>query len=615
MAEKLHKNLSLLDVYCISSGAMISSGIFILPGLAFSNAGPLVFISYFLAGVLAVVGALSVIELATAMPKAGGDYYFVNRSLGALPGTVSGLFSWAAISLKSAFAIFGMAEIIYIISGIPLVYNALILTVIFVGINLYGVKEAAKLEVILVTGLIFLLIIYVVLGFFYVRTGNFSPLLPKGLNSIIITSGFVFVSFGGLISVTSISEEVINPKRNIPLGMLLSVISVTVLYSFVIFVTVGVLPEKSLSGSITPIADTAKILAGMPGYIVITAAAVFAFVTTAIAGVMSASRYPFALSQDSLLPPFFKKISKKGNVPYTSLLLTGIFIILSLTLDLETLVKAASTVILSANVFANISVIILRESRLQNYKPSFKVPFYPWVQIISILLFCFFIVDMGIATIEISSGFLIFALSVYFLYGKTRANTESALVHLIARVTNKEMKTNKLEEEFKEILVTRDNIIFDEFDKKIEKAIFLDINRKLTKDECFSIISKKFSDELKLLPEIILSRLNEREDESSTVIADHIAIPHIILDGEQIFNIMLVRAAEGINYSEKHPDIKAIFVIAGSRDKRKLHLRSLAAIAQIIDKRNFINNWLNAKNINQIKDMILLSGRKRIKNY
>jgi len=158
---ELKKELSFLDVFCISTGAMISSGIFILPGLAYANSGPLVFVSYFLTGVLALVGALSVIELSTAMPKAGGDYYFVNRSLGPLFGTILGLFSWAAISLKSAFAIFGMAEIIFLLTGAPLIITALILCIIFVGINIYGMQEAALLEVILVLGLLILLFFYV----------------------------------------------------------------------------------------------------------------------------------------------------------------------------------------------------------------------------------------------------------------------------------------------------------------------------------------------------------------------------------------------------------------------------------------------------------------------
>ena len=113
----LKKGISFFGVFSIASGAMISSGIFILPGLAFSKAGPAVFISYLIAGILGLIGILSVVELSTAMPKAGGDYYFINKTFGPMLGTISGFLGWLALSLKSAFAIFGISEIVYLYAG------------------------------------------------------------------------------------------------------------------------------------------------------------------------------------------------------------------------------------------------------------------------------------------------------------------------------------------------------------------------------------------------------------------------------------------------------------------------------------------------------------------
>ena len=133
---ELKKGLTFLDVFCIATGAMISSGIFILPGLAFSRTGPSVFISYFLAGLLALIGIMSVVELSTAMPKAGGDYYFINRSLGPLIGTISGFLSWLALSLKSAFAIFGIAEIVFLVTGMNVVISSILLCLFFIFLNI-----------------------------------------------------------------------------------------------------------------------------------------------------------------------------------------------------------------------------------------------------------------------------------------------------------------------------------------------------------------------------------------------------------------------------------------------------------------------------------------------
>ena len=115
----LKRGISFFGIFSIATGAMISSGIFILPGLAFSKVGSSLFISYFLAGVLGFLGILSVIELSTAMPKAGGDYFFISKTFGPLFGTISGFLGWLALSLKSAFAIFGLAQVLKIYSGMP----------------------------------------------------------------------------------------------------------------------------------------------------------------------------------------------------------------------------------------------------------------------------------------------------------------------------------------------------------------------------------------------------------------------------------------------------------------------------------------------------------------
>ena len=99
---KLQRELNLVDVFCVASGAMISSGLFVLPGLAFSHAGPAVLLSYIIAGLLAVTGMLSQAELVSAMPKAGGTYFYVTRSMGPAIGTVDGFITWFSLSLKKA---------------------------------------------------------------------------------------------------------------------------------------------------------------------------------------------------------------------------------------------------------------------------------------------------------------------------------------------------------------------------------------------------------------------------------------------------------------------------------------------------------------------------------
>ncbi len=173
--NEIKKNLLFADVFSIATGAMISSGIFILPGVAFAKSGPAVIVAYVIAGLFALIGSLSMVELTTAMPKAGGSNYFVSRSLGPFIGSITGFLSWFAITLKTAFAIFGLAILINQFTGFPIFLTSVILTVIFTVFNIVGVKEAAKLQVWMVFAMLLLMVAFFVGGSFKLNPGSFTP--------------------------------------------------------------------------------------------------------------------------------------------------------------------------------------------------------------------------------------------------------------------------------------------------------------------------------------------------------------------------------------------------------------------------------------------------------
>ena len=610
----MKKELRFIDVFSIASGAMISSGIFVLPGLAFELVGPAVVISYLIAGVFALIGVLSVVELATAMPKAGGDYYFVTRSLGPLVGTVAGLLSWFALSLKTAFAVFGLSEVVFLLSEgrIPLFATALPVTVLFVFINLKGAEAAAKLEVALVLALLTLMGSYFFLGVTRIEIMRFDPFLRSegGFNVILSTAGFVFVSFGGLLNIATVSEEVQNPRKNIPGGFIAATILITILYSLLLIVTVGVLASEDLKGSLSPIADTARILIGTPGYVAITVAAVLAFVTTANAGILSASRYPLALGRDRLLPQIITRTNRRG-MPSAAIVMTGIVVLCALLLDIEKLVKGASTVVLSSYILSSVTVLVMRHSNLTNYRPTFRVPLYPWLPLLGILCFAFLIVDMGLAAIEISLGLVLLGIGTYLFYGRKRASIEYALLHIIEGLTNKSLTADSLERELYEILHQRDELVHDDFDRALKMARALDLEPGAEMDDFLRTISKLLAKDLALSAGEIRKRFVEREEQGSCLLTPFVAIPHIIVDGDNLFQIMLVRSREGIAF-EQDAVVKAFFVIVGSLDMRRLHLKALAAIAHIVQNPEFEKRWATAKNEKQLKDILLLAERIRM---
>jgi len=614
MKHVLKKELNFLGVFCVATGAMISSGLFILPGLAFSKAGPAVILSYIIAGILCIPTLMSKAELITAMPKAGGDYFYIMRGFGPLLGTVAGFSSWFSLSLKGAFALVGMGAYLSLVTNIPLNIIATLCCVFFICLNLIGIKEAGRFQVFLVLGLISILLVYIAWGMGSVKPVNFSPFFSKGISSVFATASFVFISYGGLTKVAALAEETKNPGRNLPLGMILSIIVTAILYTFVIFVTIGVLNPQSLKTTLIPISEGAQAFGGNVFNIVISIGAFLAFISTANSAIMTASRYPLGMARDKLLPHYFHKISAKSRIPYVAILLTGSFMILAiLFLKLELLVKVASSILILLYIFANLTVILFRESKISSYKPKFHSPFYPYLQVLGIVGGLFLLVQMGAFIVFLTGVFILLGFVWYKVYGQERSSQDSALIYVLERlvIKDKELVSDNLLTELKDIVIQRDKLSEDRFHALVEESKVLDIEPPLKMEGFFRKVSGVLGNELGLDPEDLFKKFVEREEASSTVLRKGLSIPHVVIEGSNIFKILLVRARSGIIF----PDDKLahiIFVLVGSSDERNFHLKALAAIAQITQNPEFDKKWLEARNEEELKNIVLLAERRRL---
>ena len=611
--RELKKGLTFLDVFCVATGAMISSGLFILPGLAFAKAGPAVILSYIIAGMFCIPTLLSMAELTTAMPKAGGDYFYIMRGFGPLFGTVAGFSTWFSLSLKGAFALIGMGAYLSIITNMPLQIIAFICCLFFIILNLIGVKEAGRFQVALVVMLLSILLIYCIWGMKTVNLGHFSPFFSKGLNPMVATASFVFISYGGLTKVAALAEETKNPGKNLPLGMIVSVVVTAILYAVVIYVTIGVLNPINLKETLMPISDGAGVFGGNPLKIVVSIGAFLAFISTANAGIMTASRYPLGMSRDKLLPVTFRKISSKFKTPYVSILFTGSFMILAiLFLKLELLVKVASSVLILLYIFANLTLILFRESKILSYRPKFCSPFYPYLQIFGILGGFFLLIEMGTLIVFMTMIFLLFGFIWYRIYAQKRATQDSAIIYVLERLVarDKELTSDSLLTELKDIVIQRDEIITDRFHKLIEESEILDIEGPIMMEDFFKKIADVLSKDLDLESKKLYMKFIEREKQISTVVRRGLAIPHIVVEKENTFKVILVRSKAGIIF----PDDKLVhvaFVLVGSTGERSLHLKDLAAIAQITQNPEFDEKWLGARNDEELRNLVLLAERRR----
>ncbi|MHC5119983.1 MAG: amino acid permease, partial [Planctomycetota bacterium] len=477
---------------------------------------------------------------------------------------------------------------------------AVVCCLFFGGMNWVSVKTTARFQNFLVLYMLVMLSVFVVMGISSVKMGRFEPFVasgaPHGKWTILVLAGAVFVSFGGLTKVTAIAEEVHLPGKRLPTGMLLAWAVVSIFYTAVVFVTVGVLDSVRLAESDAPISTGANVFMGTTGVVLLTLAALAAFVTTANGGILAASRSPMAMSRDHLLPAGLAQVSKRFGTPGYSILITcGLMTLSMVFLELELLVKTASALLLLMFLMDNVSVILMRQSKIQTYRPKFKVPFYPYLPIATIVIYVVLLLEMGLVPLCISGGFLIASAVWYKLYVAKRVQRDSAVMHVVQQVTDREIKSPTLENELRDILFERDNIIADRFDHLLTDCTIFDLEGQKTAQEVFEQAAAVFSEKLSIDKQVLVDKLLAREAEGSTVLETGLAIPHVVIEGEKKFQILPVRAGDGIDFPHAKEPVKTVFFLAGTKDERNYHLRALMAIAQIVQENDFYDRWFAAR--------------------
>lgn len=464
MAGSLKKNLNLFDVYAMSTGAMFSSGLFLLPGIAVAATGDSVPLAYLIAGFLILPAMYSMAELSTAMPKAGGTYYFLDRAMGPLMGTIGGLGSWVAVVFKSAFALVGMGAYLGLYLDMPFTLLAVILTVVFGVVNIIGAKETTMLQRVLVGALVGILIAFIVLG--VADVGTDTSLAPNssgqqffrsGLTGFMSTIGLVFVSYAGLTKVASVAEEVENPDVNIPLGMTLSLATATVIYTLGTLILTNVLEQGALEESLTPVADAGEAFLGWTpgdlGVLLIVVAAIAAFASTGNAGILSASRYPYAMAKDQLIPRGLAELGR-FDTPTKSVAVTVVaMVVVLLAFDVEAVAKLASAFQLVLFALICLAVIVMRESQIDTYKPGFTAPFYPWLQIAGIIIALWLISEIGRLAVAFTFALLLGCIAWYRFYASAHVVRRGAIFHVHQRLG--EQKYPGLERELMTIIRDR----------------------------------------------------------------------------------------------------------------------------------------------------------------
>ena len=433
---QLERSLNLIGVIIISLAAMIGSGLFVLPSFAAAVMGPGIWLAFLLAGLVVLPGAISKSELASTMPESGGSYVYIERTFGPLLGTISGLGLWASFLLKSAFALVGFSAYMYAVTtyfdtSMDTMTVAMAALVLITVLNIFGIKKVKSFQTPILAITTILILVICIIQLFDPNT-DFSRPIDGAVNVtnddpqlLIEAAALVFVAFAGIIKVGAIGGEVKNPQKNLPYGILWSLLLVTILYCAVTFIMMasvdgtwwlnedGSTREDPVYAFVDAVTDTRVGIA-------IAFLAILTMISGALSGVLASSRFLFAMARDNLLPQSLEDVNIRYETPHWAIIITGLTMAVCLVvLPVKDVAKLASGFQIMVFMMINLCLIVLRSAVASHdwYNPTFKSPFYPWLQIWGIFAGGVLVYMMGSKAIIGGFGAVVIGLATYSIYG------------------------------------------------------------------------------------------------------------------------------------------------------------------------------------------------------
>ena len=419
--KKLQRTLSLPGAIAVSIGGMLS-GIFVLPGLAVGITGSSVWLAFLVAALCILPAVLSKSELATSMPKSGGTYVYIERAFGPLFGTISGLGLWLSLLLKSAFSLVGLSAYLYVLIEVDSSLTksiALFSLLLILLLNIFGVKKVEKTQLLIVSISVLSLVGLIIFGFGSFDSALTEPVFSKESSGFISAVAFLYISYAGVTKVAAVAGEIKNPEVNLPKTMLISLFLITVVYVLVAIVLVGNVEASLLVYDIKPIYTLSQTLGGDAFGYAAGIVGVLTLLSMANSGVLASSRFPFAMARDKMLPDFLGSVSTKFMTPVYSIIVTAFIIGLAIIyLDVEKIAKLASAFKVLMFISVNLAVIVLRETNAQWYNPSYKSPFYPYVQIFGVISGVVLLAYLGLLPLLSVLGVFVFGFITFLFYGR-----------------------------------------------------------------------------------------------------------------------------------------------------------------------------------------------------
>lgn len=461
----LRKSLSALDLTVFGVGVIIGTGIFVLTGAAAKNtAGPAVSLSFVVAGVVCALAALCYAEFASTVPVAGSAYTFSYASLGEFPAWIIGWDLVLELALGTAVVAVGWSGYIHSLldnagwhlpealsgrdtaTGFGFDILAALLVLVLTAILVLGMKLSARVTSVVVAVKVAVVLVVIIAGAFFIHGDNYDPFIPKeqpvaaggnlkapliqlmfgwapsnfGVMGIFTAASVVFFAFIGFDVVATAAEETRHPQRDVPRGILGSLVICTALYVAVSIVVTGMQKYSALSVD-APLADAFK-ATGHPWFAgLISFGAAVGLTTVCMILLLGQSRVFFAMSRDGLLPRFFSHTHPRFRTPYRPTILLGVVIaIVAGFTSLSQLAELVNIGTLFAFIVVAISVIILRRTRPELHR-AFRTPLVPFVPVLSVLASLWLMLNLPAETWLRFAIWMAIGFVVYFLYGRTHS--------------------------------------------------------------------------------------------------------------------------------------------------------------------------------------------------
>lgn len=443
-SERLPQTLGGFDLIMLGVGAIVGTGIFILPGtVAATHSGPAIVISFIIASIVCALAAMCYSEFSSTIPVTGSAYTYGYIVFGEI---IAWLVGWALVleyGLASASVATGWsAYFVNILEGlnifIPEMFTgpfdpangtiinlpAVIIVLAIAFLLTRGIQESTRINKIMVFVKVGVILLFVLVGMFYVKPENWQPFMPFGVEGILSGAALVFFAFLGFDAVSSAAEEVKNPQRNMPVGIIGSLFICTLLYVAVSLVLTGIVSYTQLN-----VTDSVSFALQMVNQDwisgIISVGAVTGMMTVILVMIFGGTRLLYALGRDGLLPKMMSQLDRKHKTPVKN---TWIFAILIAFcagfIPLGTLAELVNMGTLIAFIIVSIGVIFLRKNKNM---PSggFKVPLFPVLPILSFGACVFLILQLAISTWIACGIWFLIGLAFYFMYGKNHSKMNS----------------------------------------------------------------------------------------------------------------------------------------------------------------------------------------------